>query len=146
MRIFVWQKLWWRPSSSCVASQHHRLIKVAFDWEMRILQRISPLKNPSSGWISIKKSKAGFHGFPFYRSIGKSEKGFVKLFSWTAGFFLLIMRARARLLFLRAVFPILFRISQSNGKNKNPNTDILALKSVFGFRVRLQIRNPDFKI
>ena len=36
--------------------------------------RISPPRNPSSGWISIKKSKSGFHGFPFYRSIGKSKK------------------------------------------------------------------------
>ena len=55
------------------------------------------------------------------------------------------MRARARPLFLRTVFQILFRISQSNGKNENPKTDILALKSVFGFRVRLEIRNPDFE-
>ena len=28
---------------------------------------------------------------------------------------------------------------------QNPKTDISALKSVFGFRVRLQIRNPDFQ-
>ena len=64
--------------------------KVAFDWEIRISnfaiereirKRISLPRNPSSGWISIKKSKSGFCGSPFYRSIGKSEKGFVKLFS-----------------------------------------------------------------
>ena len=64
--------------------------RVAFDWEIRISdfaiereirKRISPPRNPSSGWISIKKSKSGFHGFSFYRSIGKSEKGFAKLFS-----------------------------------------------------------------
>ena len=85
---------------------------------------ISPPRNPSSGWILIKKSKSGFHGFPFYLSIGKSEKGFAKLFSWTVVFFLLSMRARARPLFLRTVFQILFRISQSNGKNKNPKTGI----------------------
>ena len=30
-------------------------------------------------------------------------------------------------------------------KNENPKTDISALKSVFGFRVRLEIRNPDFE-
>ena len=30
----------------------------------------------------------GFHGFPFYRLIGKSKQGFAKLFSWTALFFL----------------------------------------------------------
>ena len=56
------------------------------------------------------------------------------------------MRARERPLFLRTVFQILFRISQSNGKNENPKTDISALKSVFGFRVRLQNLNPDFPI
>ena len=53
-------------------------IKVAFNWELQIsdfsIQReirkqILPRRNPSSGWISIKKSKSGFHGFPFYRSI-----------------------------------------------------------------------------
>ena len=64
---------------------------VAFDWEIRIKIRKSGfpilkwnakaengfhLWNPSSGWIAIKKSKSGFHGFPFYRSIGKSEKRF----------------------------------------------------------------------
>ena len=117
-----------------------------FAIERDIRKQISPPRNPSSGWISIKKSKSGFHGFPFYRSIGKSEKGFAKLFSWTVVFFLLSMRARARPLFLRTVFQILFRISQSNGKNENPKTDISALKSVVGFRVRLQIRNPNFKI
>ena len=55
------------------------------------------------------------------------------------------MRARARPLFLRTVFQILLRISQSNGKNENSKTDISALKSVFGFRFRLEIRNPDFE-
>ena len=45
----------------------------------RILQsnaseRISPPRNPSSGWISIKKFLSRFHGFPFYRSMVKSEK------------------------------------------------------------------------
>ena len=83
--------------------------------------------------------------FLLYRMIGKSEKEFAKLFSWTVVFFLLIMLARARPLFLRTVFHILFRISQKNGKKGNPSTDIPALKSVFGFRVRLQIRNPYFK-
>ena len=66
-----------------------------------IRKRNSPPRNPSSGCISIKKSKPGFHGFPFYRSIGKFEKGFAKIFSWTVVFFLLSMRARAGPLFLR---------------------------------------------
>ena len=56
------------------------------------------------------------------------------------------MRVRARPLLLRTVFQILFWISQSNGKNENPKTDISALKSVLGFCVRLQIQNQDFKI
>ena len=45
--------------------------------------------------------------------------------------------------YLNTVFQILLRISQSNGKNENSKTDISALKSVFGFRVRLEIRNPE---
>ena len=69
-----------------------------FPIECEIRKWISPPRNPSFSWISIKKSKSGFHGFPFYRSIGKSEKGFAKLFSWTVVFFLLSMRAYARLL------------------------------------------------
>ena len=111
----------------------------------RILQsnaseRISPPRNRSSWWISIKKFTSGFHGFPFYRSMVKSEKGFAKLFSWTAVFFLLLMRARARPLFLRTVFQTLFRISQSNGKKKkNPNTYISGC-------VRFGNLDLDFKI
>ena len=89
-----------------------------FVWESTVRSIGSPLRNPSSGWISIEKSKSGFHWFPFYRSIGKSEKGFAKLFSWTVVFLLLSIRARARPLFLQTVFKILFRISQSNGKMK----------------------------
>ena len=38
-------------------------IKGAFDWEIR--KRISPPRNPSSGWILIENSKSGFFGFPF---------------------------------------------------------------------------------
>ena len=35
-----------------------------FPIKREIQKRISPLRNPSPGWISIKKSKSGFHGFP----------------------------------------------------------------------------------
>ena len=91
-----------------------------FAIEREIRKRISPPRNQSSGWISIKKPKSGFHGFPFcLLFFFLSEKGFVKLFSWTAVFFLLFMLARARPLFLRTVFEILFRIlAQTNGKKK----------------------------
>ena len=51
-----------------------------FAIEREIRKQISLPRNPSSWWVSIKKSKSGFHGFPFYRSIQKSEKGFAKLF------------------------------------------------------------------
>ena len=51
-----------------------------FPIEREIRKRISPPRNPSSGWISIKNFK-DFLDFLFCRSIGKSEKGFAKLFS-----------------------------------------------------------------
>ena len=41
---------------------------------------------------------------------------------------------------LRTVFQILFRISQLNGKNENPKTDNLSLKSFF--RISRSIANP----
>ena len=78
----------------------------------KIRKWISPPRNLSSGWISIKKSKSGFRGFPFYHSIGKSEKGFAKLFSLTAVFFLTRARARNR------CSKGQFFISQSNGKKE----------------------------
>ena len=104
---------------------------VAFDWEIR-----------------IKIRKSGFHGFPFYRSIGKSEKRFAKPFSWTAAFFLLIMRAHARPLILRTVFQILYRISQSNGKKEIQKqiSQRWNLFSDFTFDCRSEIRILKSKI
>ena len=129
--IIFFDLLYYNANEQFLELKLHGLIwtlyVVEFDLEIRISdfaiereirKQISPPRNPSSGWISIKKSKSGFHGFPFYRLIGKSVKGFAKLFSWTTVLFLLIMRTRARTLFLRAVFRILFRISQSNGKKE----------------------------
>ena len=57
------------------------------------------------------------------------------------------MRAHAGPLFLKTAFQIFFRISESNGKKENPKANVSALKSalIFRFRVRLQIRNLDFK-
>ena len=117
--------------SRCKVHQRLRSIgKSGFRFEIRIFDfaikreirtRFLPPRNSSSRWISIKKSKCGFHGFHFYRSIAKSEKGFAKLL---AVFFLLIMRAHARPLFLRKVFQVLFRKSQSNGKDENLKIDI----------------------
>ena len=67
------------------------------------------------------------------------------------------MRVHARPLFLRTVFQILFRISQSNvkkGNPKNPDLDFLIkIHPEDGFRVRLgnpdldfENLNPDFPI
>ena len=137
-----------RELFSAIAALVFVKFKGAFDWEIRAksekgfhLREICP-----QGGFQLRNPNPDFLDFPFCCSIGKSKKGFAKLFSWTVVFSLLSMRARARLLFLRTVFQILFRICQSNGKNENPKTGISALKSVFGFRVRLQIRNLDFKI
>ena len=55
-----------------------------FGLEREIQKWISPMRNRSSRWISIKKSKSRPHGFLFYRSIGKSKKAFGKLLSQTA--------------------------------------------------------------
>ena len=89
-----------------------------FPIERGIRKRISPPRIPSSWWISIKKSKSGFHGFPFYRSIGKSEKGFEKLCLRTAVLHAHAYLAKRRPLFTRIVSQILFRISQSKKKKK----------------------------
>ena len=60
--------------------------------------------------------------------------------SWTAVFFLLIMRAREIPLFFREVSD--FPIERLKG---NPKAYISEMKSVFGFCVRLQIRNLNFQ-
>ena len=143
-------------------------LDLGFCYRTRNPKRMSLPRNQSPGWIAMKKSESGLHGFPFYCSIGKPEKGFAKLFSWTVVFFLLIIRAWARPLFLRIVFQILFRIlekknkkqkqktkqnKKKNGKKGNLRRDISALKPVFGCCVRLQNLksgflnlNPDFLI
>ena len=88
-----------------------------------------PEIRPHSGF-QLRKPKTDFMDY-----LGKS------ILVSSRVFFLLMMRERARPLFLRTVFQILFRISQKNGKKGNPRTGISALKSFFGFRVRLQIRS-----
>ena len=65
----------------------------------------------------------------------ETEKEFAKLFSWTVVFFLLIMRARARPLFLRTVY----QISQKNGKKENSRTDISVLKFAFDCKSKTRV-------
>ena len=133
------------PTKYPTAAQVTRISDFAIESEIR--KRISPPTNLSSCWISITKSKSGFYGFPFYSSIGKSEKGFAKVFSWTVVFFLLIKRARARPLFFKSfVSSDPPPPKKKKEKKGNERTDISTLKSVLRFRVRLQIRNPHFEI
>ena len=77
---------------------------LGFAIEREIQKRISTLK------------KSVF-GFPFYRSIRKSEKGFETVLKNSS-----LARARIisekRPLLTRTVLQILFRISQSNGKEE----------------------------
>ena len=69
-----------------------------------------------------------FLDFHFYRSIGKSEKGFEKLSLRTAVLHAHAYLAKRRPLFTRIVLQILFQISQSSDKKgnpKNPDLDFL---------------------
>ena len=67
-----------------------------FAIESDIRKRVSASTNPSWRWISVKKSNRDLH---LNRLIGKSKKGFGEKFSWVV-FFMLIVRERARPLFL----------------------------------------------
>ena len=69
--------------------------------------------------FSLRNPNPDFMDFLSNVRLGNPKKDLQNyIFSWTAVFFLLITRARARPLFLRTVFQILFRISQSNGKKE----------------------------
>ena len=76
-----------------------------FPIEHEIRKRISPPRNPPSGGFQLRIPNPDFMDFLFtIPAIGKSKKGFAKLFLRTVVFFLLSMRAHARPLFLRTVF------------------------------------------
>ena len=72
----------------------------------KIRKWISLSRNPSSGWISINKSKSGFHGFPSLLFNWEIRKRICKTILLDSGLLLilLIMHAGAKLLFLRTVF------------------------------------------
>ena len=62
--------------------------KGAFDWEIRISQSNAKSENGfhlpeirPQGGFQLRNPNPDFLDFPFCRSIGKSEKGFAKLFS-----------------------------------------------------------------
>ena len=95
----------------------------------------------------LRNPNPDFMDFLFTFRLGNPKKDLQNCSREQRSFFFFAHYAyAARPLFLETVFQILFRISQSNGKNENPKTDLSVWKSVFGFRVRLEIRNPDFEI
>ena len=90
--------------------------------------------------VDFEKSKSGFHRFPFYHSIWKSKIQYAKPFSWKVVFFLLIMRAHARPLFLRTVFQFFFQISKS--KERKGIQEQLSLSIEIRFPILCLIANP----
>ena len=85
------------------------------------------------GRFQLTNPHPDFMDFLLYCSIGKSERGFAKILFWTVVFFLLIMHAGAKLLFLRTVFlnPFLDIPKKNNSKKREKSrTEIsAALKS-----------------
>ena len=85
------------------------------------------------GRFQLTNPNPDFTDFLLYCSIGKSERGFAKILFWTVVFFLLIMHAGAKLLFLRTVFlnPFLDIPKKNNSKKREKSrTEIsAALKS-----------------
>ena len=92
---------------------------------------ISPQRNPSSSWIAIKKTENGFHGLSG-EIYSREQSGFL---------FANYACACKTAVHLELFFKPFFGFPKKNGKKGNPRTGISALKSFFGFRVWLQIRN-----
>ena len=103
--------------------------------------------------ISDFNAEKSVFGFPFYRSIGQSEKGLKLTVLKNSGLARARIISEKRPLLTRTVLQILFRISQSNGKEEiheiriwisklksTLRTDFSKVKSENEFRVRLQ--NP----
>ena len=112
---------------------------------MRSIRICNGTRNP----ITDFNAEISDLGFPFFLFLGKSEKGFEKLFLRTAVLHAHAYLAKRRPLFTRIVLQILFRISQSNGKKEIHEiriwilksivrTDFSKVKSIFGFRVLWQ--------
>ena len=125
------------------------------DWEIWIyilksgFRICNRTRNPKKDFNAEKS----VFGFPFYRSIGKSEKGLKLTVLKNSGLARARIISEKRPLLTRTVLQILFRISQSNGKEEiheiriwisklksTLRTDFSKVKSENEFRVRLQ--NP----
>ena len=113
-----------------------------FAIEHEIWKWISPLRNPSSGWISIKKSKHCFHGFPYTNQLGNPKKDLQNILVNSSLHFANNV-CKWKTAVLKNSFSNPFWISQSNGKNSgNPKTAISVLKSILAFRIWLQSNIP----
>jgi len=132
----------WFPGLEFCNFSHSLNIKVEFDWEIRISdfaiereirKRTSPPRNPSLGWMSIKKSKIRISWISFLPFDWEIQKWICKTALVNNG-----------LLF--ANYACACKTSVLKNSFSNPKTDISALKSIFRFHVWLQIRNPDFII
>ena len=77
-----------RELFSAIAALVFVKFKGAFDWEIRISQSNAKSEKGfhlreicPQGGFQLRNPNLDFLDFPFCRSIGKSEKGFAKLFS-----------------------------------------------------------------
>ena len=128
-----------------------------FPIEREIRKRISPPRNPSSGWISIKKSKSGFFGFPFLSFDWEIRKRICYTVLVNSSLLFANYACACKTAVLKSSFSNPFSdfpIERQKGKSEKiriwisqlkstPRTDFSEVKSVFGFRVRLG--NPDLK-
>ena len=102
-------------------------LNLDFPIEHEIRKRISPPRNPSSGWISIKKSKSGFFGFPFLSFDWEIRKRICKTVLVNSGLLFTNYACACKTAVPKDSFsnPFLdFPIEQQKGKSK---------KSGFGF-------------
>ena len=119
----------WSALFSISCSSTFSVIHVNVDFKIKWVRSIGKsgfrFQNPDFGFAiereirkRISTLRNLFLDFHFYRSIGKSEKGFEKLSLRTAVLHAHAYLAKRRPLFTRIVLQILFRISQSNGKKE----------------------------
>ena len=146
----VWQPLCWAKMLDCLAGAY-RLRSIGKSG-FRVLQ-------------SNAKSENGFHlreirpygGFQL-RNPNMDFMDFLLLFDWeirkrtcktilvNCGLLFANYAWACKAVVLKNCLSNPFSDFPKNGKKGNSRPDISVLKSVFRFRVRLQIQNPDFKI
>lgn len=143
-----------------VFSRHVSIEKFGFRFWKSDFRSCNETQNPKSDFIfveiqpqggfQLRYPKLDFMVFVLYHFIGKSKKGFGKLFSGTVVFLCLLCVCvlgcfswERRLSFSNpfSYFPI--RLKETGG---NPRTDFPRFTSVLGLHISLKIICPDFKI